>query len=262
MTRRLPPFPRWRRPTVPPSRAAPIGAFVAALIVLVLPVPVALRAIAALVVGLLVGDAVGRAIVPTRMGVGGRLALSLSIALALPVAVALVLTVSPFGIGRPQLIAAAALVGVLASAVMVRRGTPIGPTFTPLRAPRRLARPAILYLAAVLLVGVAFALRLSATAPGEGLYSSLSISPGSAGDGQVAVEVINHERTTVLYRLELELDGRLIGSTMSALPDGGHWDYRPDTAVAAGQRVEVRLFRSPDLTKLYRDVNATVGVDW
>lgn len=262
MRRRLLPIPRGWRPTIPPSQATPIGVFVAALIILLLPVPVALRAIAALVVGLLLGDAVGRAIVPSRLGVGGRLATSLSVAVGLPVAVGLMLTVSPFGIGRLQLIAAVVLAGIIVSGVMLRRGTPIGPTFAPLRAPRRFARPAILYLGAAVLVGVAFALRLSAPAPGEGPYSSLSISPGSAGDGRISIEVFNRERTTVLYRLELELDGRVIGSRTSALPDGGHWDYSPDTVVAAGQRVEVRLFRSPDLTKLYRNVNTTVGVDW
>ncbi|MGI8829890.1 MAG: hypothetical protein ACR2I5_09005 [Candidatus Limnocylindria bacterium] len=245
-----------------PSRAAAIGAVVTSLVVVVLPLPVVLRAIATLTVALLLGDAVGRAIVPTRLGVGGRLALSLTIALALPVAMALVLTASPIGIGRVQLVAAALLVGGVASTITVRRSAPIGPTFTPLRAPRRLARPAILYLVAVIIVGTAFALRLAAPVPGDAPYSSLSITPGSPGDGRIAVEVVNREGTTVLYRLQLELDGRLIGSETSAVPDGGRWEYTPHTFVAPGEHVEVQLFRSPDLKTLYRDVNATVGPGW
>jgi len=123
-------------------------------------------------------------------------------------------------------------------------------------------RPAILYLVAVMIVGTALALRLAAPVPGDAPYSSLSIARGSPGDGRIAVEVVNREGTTVLYRLQLELDGRLIGSETSALPDGGRWDYIPHTIVAPGQRVEVQLFRSPNLMTLYRDVNATVGPDW
>lgn len=264
MTRRRPAYSPPSHVRIQPAQV-PVVVFVVALLILALPTdvaPIALRIASALMVAALVGDAVGRAIVPTRLGVGGRLALSIAAALAMPVAVAILLTLSPFGIGRLQLVLATLLMGMLASGVTIRRGAPIGPTFARPLPGRRLARLAILYLVAGLVTISAFAWRFSAPVPGEAPYSALSIGPGTAGDRRMRVEVVNQESTTVLYQVQVRVDGREVVTETSAVPNGASWEYTPQAVIAAGQRVEALLFRSPDLTSLYRDVNATVGPDW
>ena len=243
-----------------------IGVFVVAVVVIAVPgdfVPAPLRALAALSVAALLGHVVGLAVVPDRLGVPARMTLSITVALALPIAAALVLTVTPAGLGRPQLVLVAILVGVAAWLVVEIRGTPNTATSRRLSIPKRSGRRAVaLYFLAAVGVTVALGLRLTATQTGDAPFTELWVDAGSPYDGRVAVHAVNREGTDLYYRIEIRVNDVLKSTRTNVLSDGETWTFASPTLTSPGQRIDVRLFRDGNVTTTYRSVTVTMGTDW
>jgi uncharacterized membrane protein len=243
-----------------------IAVFLVAIVLVAMPdglVPAPLRVLAALTVAALLGHLVGLAIVPARLGTPARLTLSTAAALALPIAVALVLTVTPAGLGRPQLVGAAVLIGVAAWLIVLVRGTPLMDTTRRLAFPAGSGRRTTgLYILAAIGVTIALGLRLTATQTGDAPFTELWVDAGTPYDGRVAVHAVNQEGADVYFRIEIRVNNILRSTRTNLLSDGEAWTFNSPTLTSPGQRIDVRMLRGANGTSTYRSVVVTMGTGW
>jgi hypothetical protein len=108
--------------------------------------------------------------------------------------------------------------------------------------------------AAMLAAGALTIARLGVVTPAEA-FTQLWIGPGSDTANTVQVGVQNDEGETTEYRLDVLVDGTLVGSwSPIRLGPGERWTAEAAITVPADEELEARLYRTAQPDELYRRV--------
>ena len=242
-----------------PILATGIGATMVVLAGTLLPAPV--RVAATLVLALTLGFAVSIALVPQSMRLGARFVLTIAVSLGVPAAIALLLTLVGVPIERTSLAVGALVIVMLALIVGVWRGAP---AFGQWRTrPFQPLRPVAILLcaAAVAAFGVALAVRFQGLDSTRTSYTTLAVDPATVASGAITVEVVNAEGNPVEYQLDVTdvTDGTVIASDRRVLADAASWQYQLEARPEAGSRLRISLYRVPDVSEAYRELEVVVG---
>jgi uncharacterized membrane protein len=220
-------------------------------------VPAVVRTAFVVVLLAAAGHATGLSLVPDGLTAGGRLILSLGAGLAVPVLAALLLSVTPWGIGRTQLLVAIITIFVVVVVAGVRRRPDIWSRgWTSPRADGRLALGALVYLAALAGGAAAVGIRVDVASQPAADITQLSVDPAALAEGRLLVRVESHEHDIVLFRLDVTVGGSVRETRTETVRDGEEWvvDVPGDLG---GERVVILLHRVPDVDP-YRTLAVSV----
>lgn len=203
------------------------------------------------------GYALASAVLPRRRAFLERLVLSIGTGLVAAVGLALILSASPWGLGRLQWVGALVLVSVGAGIAALReRGRRVTPPPMVTRLKAGSVLTIGLFTLSVAITVVTIGLR-AAEGPPEGPgFTQLWMLPVSAGPaGRIEVGVINAERHTTNYRLEILVAGDIQHTFTFILASDQEWSDLLDVDSRGGQDVEALLYHVPGPSAPYRRVD-------
>ena len=132
-----------------------------------------------------------------------------------------------------------------------------GPDRSNLSAPLAI----LLCAAAVAAFGVALAVRIQGLDSTRTSYTTLAVDPATVASGAITVEVVNAEGNPVEYQLDVTdvTDGTVIASDRRVLADAASWQYQLEARPEVGSRLRISLYRVPDVSEAYRELEVVVG---
>jgi uncharacterized membrane protein len=211
--------------------------------------------IGVLILIVLPGAGLARLLGPSRMSIGGQVAVSVGLGLALAVVVGVALDLSPIGIQHaPTVMTGAAILSAVSLAPAAARGL------------RRLEVPsadwagqaALLALAVALATGAYAGARVVAERQGPSELTQLWILP-SGGEG-VRVGVANVGTSSVQWRLVVREGAEVLAEdTLIALRPGESWEMTV-TLTQPAEPVTASLFLPDDVTAMHQ-VSLAAGAD-
>ena len=202
-------------------------------------------------------------------GVPERFIFSLGLSLSLVILCGLILNVTPFGLraGSWAVLLGSITIGASAIALVRRRGhsgpasgwTGIGWFGFNFR------QGLLLGLAALIVVGAVAVSIIGAQHQPRPGFTQLWILPSSGASTKNAVRlgVSNMESTAMHYRLDVNIDGKVVKEWPSiALNPNEKWEVTfvlPSTASTGSKKVEADLYRSDTTRTIYRQVVLWLG---